>query len=188
VQLVDVEPGAGGDVTVHAFVDETKKGGLLLVAAVVASQDREAGRAVMRQLRRPGQSRVHFSKERRGRQGAIAAAICRTNVVVDLYDASAFADEREARAACLRQLVEDLTAAGVEKLFIAQDDSLVASDKAVLFDAIRKTGTDQPLRYLHLRPREEPLLWIADAAAWCWTHGPSWRRRIQPVVRNVWRP
>jgi hypothetical protein len=83
--------------------------------------------------------------------------------------------------------VEDLAAVGAESLFIEQDDSLVGSDRTVLYDAIRKVGAREPLRYEHLRPNEEPLLWIADAAAWCWTHGPEWRRRIQPVVRNVWR-
>jgi hypothetical protein len=40
------------------------------------------------------------------------------------------------------------------------------------------------LTYLHEPKRSEPLLWIADAAAWCWTH-PEWRPRITPIVRNV---
>jgi hypothetical protein len=32
--------------------------------------------------------------------------------------------------------------------------------------------------YEHLRPFEEPLLWIPDAIAWAWGAGGDWRRRI----------
>ena len=174
--------------TLHAFVDESKKDGLVMVAALLASGDRSSGRSVMRRLRLPGQSRIHLYKERRGRRGTIVSAICAINVVVDVYDASALREERGARAVCLRQIVEDLAAVGAESLFIEQDDSLVGSDRAVLYDAVRKVAVREPLRYAHRRPNEEPLLWIADAAAWCWTHGPEWRRRIQPVVRSIWRP
>jgi hypothetical protein len=140
----------------------------------------------MRQLRLPGQTRVHFYRERESRKAAIVTAICKTNVVVDLYDASSLGDERLARAACLRQLVDHVVTCGAEKLFIERDDSLVASDRALLYDAIRKAGATGSLRYTHLRPSEEPLLWIPDAVAWCWTH-KHWRHRIRPIVRNVWK-
>jgi len=58
----------------HAFVDETKPGGLLMVAAVLAPRDLGPARTTMRGLCLPGQSRLHFTKERPGRRGQIAAA------------------------------------------------------------------------------------------------------------------
>ena len=169
--------------TVHAFVDESKRNGLVLVAAVVAESDLAATRAAMRRLCLRGQSRVHFTKEGRRRRGEIATTICGTSVVVDIYDGTALRGEATARSACLEQIVADLDAGGCRRLVIEQDDAMLATDQAVLYRAVHKLGTR--LEYVHQRPSQDPLLWIADAAAWCWTR-PGERYRIRPIVRNVW--
>lgn len=171
----------------HAFVDETKEGGYLVVAAVIVARDLDSSRTQMRALCLPGQVRLHFTKESPPRRRKIAAAICRTSTQVHIYDGSAYANEREAREACLRQLVVDLAEIKVHRLVIERDDSLVHSDVRVVREAMGKAGAANILSYEHLPPRAEPLLWIADAAAWCWTHGPQWRERITPVVARVIR-
>lgn len=171
----------------HAFVDETKANGLLLVAAVLAPRDLAAARTTMRGLTLPGQSRLHFTKERPGRRREIAAAICRTGAVLDIYDATAIRDQKQARSACLRQIVTDLAATGGQRLVLEQDDSLLEHDRAILYAAVRQAGIADSLTYEHLPGRSDPLLWIADAAAWCWTHGPTWRERLAPVVHHVKR-
>ncbi len=171
--------------TVHAFVDETKQNGLLVVAAILAPRDLAPTRTLMRRLCLPGQERIHFTKERPARRGRIAAAICQASVAIDVYDATA-QRPREARAACLRRIVDDLAAAGAHRLVLEQDDSLLRHDQTVLYDAVRKAGVVDQLTYEHLPARSEPLLWVADAAAWCWTH-PAWRPRIQPAIRTVHR-
>ena len=171
-------------VSSHAFVDETKVNGLLLVAAVVAPRDLALARTMMRGLCLPGQARLHFTKERPRRRGEIAAAICRTGAGLHIYDASAITDPKKAREACLRQLVADLATIGGQRLVIEQDESLLKHDQAVLYAAVRRAGVAGSLAYEHLPVRSEPLLWIADAAAWCWTHGPTWRARITPAVVN----
>jgi hypothetical protein len=38
------------------------------------------------------------------------------------------------------------------------------------------------LTYEHRRSYEEPLLWVADAAAWCYGAAGERRRRIKQVV------
>jgi hypothetical protein len=38
------------------------------------------------------------------------------------------------------------------------------------------------LLYEHLKPHEEPLLWVPDAVAWCYGNGGDWRRRVAPLV------
>lgn len=143
--------------SVHAFVDETKYNGLLVVAAVLAPRDLAPDRTTMRGLCLPGQSRLHFTKERPSRRREIAAEICRTGVALNIYDATSIRDQRQARAGCLRQIVVDLAAARAS------------------------------LTYEHLPARSEPLLWIADAAAWCWTHGAAWQERLAPVVSDIKR-
>ncbi|MGQ0631222.1 MAG: hypothetical protein ACT4P1_09265 [Sporichthyaceae bacterium] len=171
----------------HAFVDESKHRGLVLVAAVVAPRDLAAVRATMRGLCMKGQSRVHFTKERTSRRGEIISAICGSAVVLDIYDASAIADEKLARRACLQRLAAELGRIDGQRLVLEQDDSLVAFDQGVLYSAVRQEGLVDLLSYEHLPARSEPLLWVADAAAWCWTHGGRWKDRIRPLVRGVYR-
>lgn len=45
--------------------------------------------------------------------------------------------------------------------------------------------TARAVTYEHLPPRSEPLLWVADVAAWCWARNAHWRARSQPVVAGV---
>lgn len=169
----------------HAFIDESKRRGLLVAAAVVQPRHLVPARRALRQLCLPGQSRLHFTKERDDRRRQILAAILDLGVIVDLYDATGIRDQRLARAACLRAVVKDLAEAGGQRLVLEQDDSLVHGDQAVLYAAVREVGADGRLTYEHLPARSEPLLWVADAAAWCWSRGGSWPSRLQPVIRHT---
>lgn len=173
--------------SVHGFVDESKHRGYYMAAAVFVPHRLASARRDLRALRLPGQQRVHFSKERSARRGEIVRAICRLDVEVRIYDASSHRDQREARTACLRQLVVDLAAAHAQRLVIEQDDSLVVADRADLWAAVRQARVTSTLTYEHLPPRSEPLLWVADAAAWCWARDAHWRARIEPIVARVCR-
>ena len=116
--------------------------------------------------------------------GEIAAATCRTGAAFDVYATTAIGDQLAAREACLRKLVAVLAAEGGHRLVIEQDDSLLERDRSVLYDDVRRAGVADLLTYEHVPARSEPLLWLADTAAWCWTHGPAWRDRIAPAVRT----
>ena len=166
----------------HVFVDESKRHGLLVAAAVVQPRDLAPARTVLRRLRLPGQARLHFTKERDDRRGQILNAILDLGVVVDLYDAISGRNQQQARAACLRALVQDLAATDARRLVLEQDDSLVRSDQAVLYAAVRDAAAGDRLTYEHVPARSEPLLWVADAAAWCWSRGGVWPGRLQPIV------
>jgi len=172
-------------VSTHTFVDESKRHGLLIAAAVVQPRDLAPARTALRQLCLPGQSRLHFTKERDDRRRQILTAILTLDVVIDLYDATGIRNQQQARAACLRALVQDLAAAGGQRLVLEQDDSLVRSDQAVLYAAVRDAAVDERLTYEHVPARSEPLLWVADAAAWCWSRGGSWPGRLQPIIRHT---
>ncbi len=169
----------------HAFVDESKQHGLLVAAAVFQPRDLAPARTALRRLCLPGQSRLHFTKERDERRRQILTVILGLGVVVDLYDATDIRDQQQARAACLRAVVQDLAAAGGQRLVLEQDDSLVRSDQAVLYAAVRDAAASDRLTYEHLMAGAEPLLWVADAAAWCWTRGAPWPGRLQPITRHT---
>jgi hypothetical protein len=171
--------------SVHGFADESKHQGYRLAVAVLAAQRLTAARRDMRALRLSGQRRVHFTKERPARRAAIVQAICELDLEVWIYDASAHNDHRTARTRCLQRVIADLAANGGQRLVIEQDDSLIAADRKDLWAAVRQAQKTVTLAYQHLPPSAEPLLWIADAAAWCWAHDSTWRSRIDPVVTRV---
>ena len=41
------------------------------------------------------------------------------------------------------------------------------------------------MEYDHMKPAEEPLLWIADAVAWAYGAAGDWRRRADPMIDDV---
>jgi hypothetical protein len=44
--------------------------------------------------------------------------------------------------------------------------------------------------YDHMPPYDDPLLWIADAFAWCSSAGGTWQERIEAITtaQDVNRP
>jgi hypothetical protein len=112
----------------HVFVDETKHGGLVVAAAIIAPERLQPMRGLMRGQLLKGQSHLHFTKEKDDRRGEIVTALCSSGV--------------------------------------------------------RQAQVEHILTYAHLPKRSEPLLWIADATAWCWTHR-GWKTRIQPLINIV---
>jgi len=172
-------------VSSHVFVDESKERDYLLIASVHVSGELDDLRKLMRGLVLRGQRRVHMKKESDPRRRAIAAAICGAGVTATVYDAGQrYRDELDARAACLRGLVEDAAGRGDTLLVIEQDDSLLDWDRRQLY-ALAREARLPLLRYEHRRASAEQLLAIPDAIAWCWAKGGHWCRRIQPAVTTV---
>jgi hypothetical protein len=124
---------------------------------------------------------VHMKKESDSRKRAIAAAICGAGVTATVYDAGRYRDELDARAACLRGLIDDASRQEDTLLVLEQDDSLIDWDRRQLY-ALTRNAHLSGLRYEHRRASAEQLLAIPDAIAWCWAKGGHWRRRIEPAV------
>jgi len=172
-------------VSSHIFVDETKRRGYLLVASAVVPGDLDSTRRMLRGLVLPGQRRLHMKDESDSRKRSIATAVAVSGVTATIYDAGRrHQNERERRAACLTALVVDAAARDDAILVLEQDDTLVVSDRKLLYRATREAGCPD-LRYEHRRAAVEQLLALPDAIAWCWAKGGDWRRRIEPVVTDV---
>lgn len=163
----------------HAFVDESTVRGHLLAAVMLPADALVQARRQVRQLVLPGQRRIHFTKERDDRRHRILDTLVALRPQVRIYDATSHPDRRKGRALCLTQLVADLAGAGTNRVVIEIDDPAVATDRAVLYDAVRSYGVEHSLRYDHMRAREEVLLSLADAVAWCWNKGSRWRSRVE---------
>ncbi|WP_280235589.1 hypothetical protein [Nocardia cyriacigeorgica] len=169
----------------QAFIDETKQNGFLIVSTFTEGTRVDSVRKVMRQHLVGGQSRIHFKKESDPRRRAICSAICELDVQIVVYDATQIKNAMSARAACLSAVVEDLATSGGTRLVLETDDSLIDSDKRVLYQAVRKCDVADRLTYHHMRASAEPILWISDAAAWCVAKGGPWRERVDPKIESV---
>lgn len=130
-----------------------------------------------------GQSHLHFTKERDARRKQIVNEILQLGVEIDVYDATG-CDPRKARDRALDMIVADLAMRRAAWLTIERDESLAAAERKVLAAAARRHGVEGELQYRHMPKRGEPMLWVADAAAWCWTH-EGWRQRIRAKVSAV---
>ncbi len=167
----------------HVFLDESKDRDYLLVAGVVMPGDLDPVRRTLRGLVMPGQRRLHMAKERDQRRRQIVDAVVATGVTAIVYDAGRGSrDELAAREACLRAVVVDAAGKSSRMLVLEQDDSLLWWDQQRLIEITREIGCRDTLRYEHRRAREELLLAIPDAIAWCWARGGNWRQRVEPIV------
>lgn len=164
-----------------AFVDETRRDPTYgLAAAIVCRCELNQVRKVVRLLVRPGQRRVHFSKEQdRGRK-AFLSAVVRTPVRAVFV--SAVGHPTVARSQCWTTLVPELLARGVDNLRIEHVDGSEERDRQDIRRALAVKGDPGMLTYRHESAAAEPLLWVADAVAWSASASPEWRARVAPIL------
>ncbi|WP_157524300.1 hypothetical protein [Jiangella alkaliphila] len=164
----------------HAFVDESVAGRYIIAVVLIPASEVAAARRFMRGLLTGGQKRIHFSHESDRRRARILTGIESLGAEHRVYSTK---NARPARLACLERLVPDLAAAGVQRLVIERDDSLVEADRRLLYQA----GLDYApeLAYTHLRAKEDLLLCVPDAIAWCWSRGGQWRARVAAYTTEI---
>jgi hypothetical protein len=140
----------------------------------------EPARRALRALLLPGQNALHFKKEKDGRRRFLLGQIVQLEVSARIYVRRA-GNPVEARRACLEAAVLDEPDAARFVLDLAEGDR--AADRRTLFDARQKCGGS--FTYHHLTPPQEPILWVADALAWAWSHGSPWRSLVAPLVAGA---
>ncbi|RPF22789.1 hypothetical protein [Myceligenerans xiligouense] len=164
----------------QVFADETKAKEFTIVAAFVPPHKVHVLRSAMRGHRMRGQRSIHFNSER----DAVRRAVLRTLVEFGVTSAifrGATRKGRNPREACVRELARYSRQNGCRSLVLDLDESVVAQDRRWLHEELCKTD----VRYDHLHRHEEPLLWVADAIAWCWQRGGQWRVDIESMINLV---
>ncbi|CAB4953467.1 unannotated protein [freshwater metagenome] len=157
-----------------AFVDECKSGNFSLGITLVHVRDLKLVRSELRKLRKPGQNRLHFSKESDSRRKEILSTMRILPVQVFVIE-SALKHERDAREACLTELVKVSRSLNIHRIVLEEDQSLVRRDNSVIRSQLRVLGESHKLDYFHESPNFEPCLWISDAIAWANQKGGYWR-------------
>ncbi|GLI27133.1 hypothetical protein ARHIZOSPH14_13750 [Agromyces rhizosphaerae] len=170
-------PFSAGD---RVFVDESKSGGYYIAAAATASTDVASIERRLRGLRAGGRSAIHFNDESK-RRDQLIRALCELEVRVHVY-VMRRARDTVARPALLRALVADLIDGGAADLTLERDASLEAADRRVIRGELDRLGALTRLKYGHRGRTEQPMLWIADAVAWCEQKGGVWPQKVAPIV------
>ena len=71
---------------------------------------------------------------------------------------------------------------GVVELTIERMEGGEARDRRDIREALLAMGRESDLTYTHKDPVGEPMLWVADAIAWCAGAGSTWRARIESIL------
>lgn len=163
------------------FADETfRQGRYGIVVVLVCRCQVVIVRKVVQGSVRPGMRRSHFSKQRDRDRRLFVSQLPQKDLRA-LY-ASARGRQTEARSECWRALVPQLVALGVVELTIERMNGGEARDRRDIRTALLAAGGESALAYQHTDPADEPMLWVADAIAWCAGAGSLWRARIASIL------
>lgn len=164
------------------FVDESKAHAYYLVAVAIDPFLIGATEKQLKQLRRGGRSVIHFKNEGSNRD-RLARAFIQMEVQATVYSVRG-ASDRVARPLLLRRLVDDITKAHCSSLVIERDLSVETHDRQTIGDRLNELGATRSMTFRHGASPEYPILWIADAIAWCHQKGGHWKTKVQPIVCN----
>jgi len=165
------------------FVDESKERGYYIAAAASARGDVAKIEQRLRKLRHSGRSSIHFNGEQ-NRRDMLLRECCQMDVRVTLYLMRG-AKDIVARPALLRALVEDLVDARASSLVLERDESVEHADRRTIRDQLQRQQALGTIAYSHEQRSQRPLLWIADAVAWCHQAGGQWPTKAAPMVDKV---
>ena len=168
-------------------MDESTRGNkYLLCTAIVEPTELKVLRKHVSGLLLPGQHELHFHNEKDPRKRVLADRIARLRVNVTIYrTATTPRTEERDRQRCLAQLVQDLRELRAHRLVMDTRKERDQHDKATIYQIVGQGEWRHAFTYEHVPSECEPLVWIADIAAWCFGAGGDWRRRITPIVAKV---
>lgn len=157
--------------SLYAFVDESScvrtstLQEYLIGAAIIAADDCEAIREVLRPLRLPRQIKPHWTDENPRRRRQITEAISSLGSMYALVTHTGARSRKTERyrRKCLETLYFELETAGVRDVTLERrSDGQDKQDRAHVV-ALQGQGLYPGLRISHRRGGDDPLLWIPDA-------------------------
>ncbi|RKT72012.1 hypothetical protein DFJ66_5314 [Saccharothrix variisporea] len=170
--------------SLHAFLDESRRGSTYLVAVVtMRSRNLDRARSALRAKVKPGQRRLHFKKENTTRQGEIVTLMHGLDMRARLWLCD-HSNDVIARRVCLTAIAAHLLESGVTRLALESCQHQDSRDRTTLAAVV---GKADEFSYEHFRPQEDPLLWLSDSVAWCYGVGGEWRRRVLGLIDGVHR-
>ncbi|MGH7870371.1 MAG: hypothetical protein ACREP9_22690 [Candidatus Dormibacteraceae bacterium] len=170
---------------VHVFIDESERGAYLVGAALILPQDLVSLRRTLRALVLPRERTIHFNNESPSRKKQLLARFTATGAIRGRIYTAQHPARSEARKACMTALLQDLAAGDCRRLVIESREGRDKQDRQVIVDQQRQRQGLREMAYDHMRPYEEPLLWIADGLAWGYGAGGDWRSRTASMIEQI---
>lgn len=168
------------------YCDESKEKGFLLAAVQIPCEAVTQVRGMVTALHLPRQVRLHFTSESPQRRKRIISAFASLGDVSSvIYDASGHRDGKAGRDAAITEMAARAARTPARRITLERDDSAVEQDMTIIRTQLTAAGVEDVVGVDHLQAREEPLLAIPDAIAWCWTKGGEWRKLADPLIADV---
>ena len=163
------------------YIDECKSKNYLLVGFVVAEKDALRLRALLRKLLLPGQRSIHFHQEGSRRRKQILQIMLAQELQCVAITVKGRTG-KTSRNASIKALASHRVSRGFVRLVFELDESSLDSDNRVLNDFTYSKKLRGNLTWSHIVRHQEPLLWVADAVAWCLNRGGDWERMVRPMI------
>jgi EAL domain-containing protein (putative c-di-GMP-specific phosphodiesterase class I) len=117
---------------------------------------------------------LHFKSENARRKKLIVKLMRGLNC--QLVVVKCRTPQASARLCALNSLVTSDLASSCARIVLELDETVRVKDNAYLKQQSRLAEWD------HKQRHEEPLLWVADAVAWCVNRGGEWERMVRPMI------
>jgi hypothetical protein len=129
-----------------------------------------------------------MAKENDGRRRSLLTQISAMGVTSQLVAVQVSGKSiRGARDFALAALIEQLVELEVGRMVLESCDQ-DRRDVQVIGDSLAQLEVSGTMEIHHLRPHDEPLLWIPDAIAWAYGRGgKEWQGLVEPLISRVTR-
>ena len=158
-----------------AYIDESKSKNYLLALNLVLPGDQTLLRKTLNTQLLAGQRSFHFRKESKRRRNQIVQKLLSLDIRVVIFSLKGKSDI-EARKCLITHVRKNLRKLEISSLVFELDQSCFVSDVRLLNQLRPEVNWDHRERHL------EPLLWVADAVAWCVNRGGEWERMVRPLI------
>jgi hypothetical protein len=164
------------------FIDESFRNNYIMVGHLVPLANLTRLRKALKSNVLSGQRSIHFVKESDSRRKYLLSQFrklgCQT-IKVEI----AGLDHRNARQSALEALLAIADEFQISNFVLELDETTFLADRATLnnYNIAAEKGE---ITFEFKARHEEPLLWLADAVAWCLGRGGVWRSRVDPLLAD----
>ena len=157
---------------VAIYVDECKESAFLLVGVCVEDLDK---------LPLKGQRSIHFKHESSRRKRIYVTEFLRLGFTAAVFRVKGVRGI-QARGLSLKKLVAFARGNRINQIVLELDESAREHDERLLSNSVKLIQGKREMQWEHRQRHQEPLLWVADAVAWCLNRGGEWERMVRPMI------
>ena len=169
---------------VHSYIDESIRARkYYLISIMIESEDIGWLRShVAKKFTFRGKS-IHMHRESESIRRIALNELCKLPISIDIFQATITNSVLKARHRAMStlsdpSLIEDC------KLIVLENISSDLQDKQILINAAKGFNGIFP-EFRHMSSHQEPLLRLADVAAWSYGRGGKWRLNLSDKMRHV---